>query len=113
MAAELAVVTSRRQGAGVQECLALLTRARVHRSRGRATDAALADLRAALARVDDTGASTYEPFIREELGRLRGDGNELREAARLYTAVGASGHARRLEGELTAAADPSARGSRS
>jgi tetratricopeptide (TPR) repeat protein len=110
MAAGLAVVTSRRQGARVYECLALLTRAQVLRSRDGASDAAFADLRAALALASETGALTYEPFIREELGRLRGDGNELREAAQLYAAVGARGHARRLGAEL-AADDVGSRGS--
>ena len=41
-------------------------------------------------------ALAYEPFIREEAARLRGDQAELREALRLFTAIGASGHARRL-----------------
>ncbi|HVS40944.1 MAG TPA: hypothetical protein VMU20_01635 [Candidatus Dormibacteraeota bacterium] len=64
-------------------------------------DQALADLDAAHALVGDVGALTYEPFIREELGRLRADEGELQEAARLYMAIGAAGHARRLTGELT------------
>jgi hypothetical protein len=53
-----------------------------------------------LAVARKTGAATYEPFIHEELGRLRTDENELREALRLYSAIGATGHARRLEVEL-------------
>ncbi len=43
---------------------------------------------------------TYEPFIREERGRLCGDQTELREALRLFTVIGATGHARRLGAEL-------------
>jgi hypothetical protein len=70
------------------------------RATGGARDAILADLDAALALVPETGALTYEPFIREELGRLRSDENELREALQLYSAIGATGHARRLEAEL-------------
>jgi hypothetical protein len=68
-----------------------------------ARDRARADLAAALTLVAEVGALTYEPFIREELGRLHADESELREAARLYTAIGATGHARRLEAELAAA----------
>jgi hypothetical protein len=83
------------------ECLALLTRAQVGRATGAADKALLADLDAALALVKETGALTYEPFIHEELGRLQGDEGELREALRLYSAIGATGHARRLGSELT------------
>jgi hypothetical protein len=56
-----------------------------------------ADLGAALTLVREVGALTYEPFIREELGRLRKDDTELLEAARLYKTIGATGHAHRLE----------------
>ena len=45
------------------------------------------------------GLLSYEPFIREELARVRGDDAEFREALRLFTAIGATGHARRLEAE--------------
>jgi class 3 adenylate cyclase/tetratricopeptide (TPR) repeat protein len=99
-AASEAVEVARRQGARVHECLALLSRARVRRASGESIDAAGADLDAALVLVGEVGALTYEPFIREELGRLRGDENELREAVRLYVAIGAIGHARRLGSEL-------------
>jgi adenylate cyclase len=99
-AADEAVEVARRQGARVHECLALLTRARVGRSRGGSTEAVGADLDAALTLVGEVGALTYEPFIREELGRVHADESELREAARLYTAIGATGHARRLGSEL-------------
>jgi hypothetical protein len=84
----------------VVECLALLTRSQVRRATGGPGDAILVDLHAALALVPETGALTYEPFIREELGRLHADERELREAVRLFTAIGATGHARRLESEL-------------
>jgi hypothetical protein len=98
--ADEAVEVARRQGARVHECLALLTRARVRRSGSAGTDGVGADLDAALILTREVGALTYEPFIREELGRLRADERELREAARLYEFIGATGHARRLGAEL-------------
>ncbi len=107
-AAAEAVEVARRQGARVHECLALLTRARVGRSSGATTDAVHADLDAALRLVGEIGALTYEPFIREEVGRLHADDSELREAVRLYTAIGAAGHARRLKAELDDSAAASA-----
>jgi hypothetical protein len=69
---------------------------------GEASAAMLADLAAALVLVKETGALTYEPFIREELGRLDADEAEQRKALRLYRQIGATGHARRLEAELAA-----------
>lgn len=93
---------ARRQGAWPLECLALLTRARILRETSGPEDAVHDDLTAALAVVQETGAATYEPFIREELGRLKAGDNELREALRLFTAIGAPGQARRLETELAA-----------
>ena len=97
-----AVEVARRQGARIVEVLALLTRAQVLRTTGDDADleTARADLDAALALVHETGAVAYEPFIGEELGRLSGDESELRQALRLYEAIGATGHARRLEAEL-------------
>jgi adenylate cyclase len=66
-------------------------------------------LQAAAAAVAETGARGLEPLIpeaRAELARVCGDtvarGNHLREAHRLYEAIGASGHARRLAKELKA-----------
>jgi hypothetical protein len=56
--------------------------------------------------VYETGASTYEPFIREEFGRVADDHDELQEALRLYRQIGATGHARRLEAELSARTVP-------
>ena len=102
-AAAEAVDAARRQGARVDECLALLTRAQAGRWSGGSTDAVDTDLNAALTLVGEVGALTYEPFIREERGRMHGDDAALREAARLYEAIGARGHARRLESELTGA----------
>jgi tetratricopeptide (TPR) repeat protein len=98
--ADEAVVVSRRQGSRVHECLALLTRAQVRAAGSGSTAAVGEDLDAALTLAGETGALTYEPFIREERGRLRADERELSEATRLYEAIGAAGHARRLEAEL-------------
>ena len=58
----------------------------------------------------DTGGKVYEPLIRVELAELarqRSDGEgrerELREAHRLFTVIGASGHAEHLSAELATA----------
>jgi class 3 adenylate cyclase len=102
--ANKAVEVARRQRADVAECLARLTRARVARYAGRRETAVSVDLEAALALVGQTGASTYEPFIREQFGRLREDEDELRKALNLYRRIGATGHAHRLESELSARA---------
>ncbi len=99
-AAGEAVEVSRRRSARVDECLALLTRGQVGRSSGGSAEVVGADLAAALTLAGEVGALTYEPFIREELGRLHADESELRGAVRLYTAIGATGHARRLAAEL-------------
>jgi class 3 adenylate cyclase/tetratricopeptide (TPR) repeat protein len=57
--------------------------------------------------VEETGALGVAPWIpeaRAELARVLGDSlardHHLREAHRLYTEIGATGHARRLAGEL-------------
>jgi hypothetical protein len=88
----------------VAECQALLIRARVARATdgGQSQEAAFADLDAAQTLAQEMGAGAYEPFIREELGRLHQDESELAEALHLYKAIGATGHARRLEAELAA-----------
>ena len=73
--------------------------------------AALADvdviLKAALQLIERIGARGEEPFVRlelAELARRRGDEAaaqcELREAHRLFTEMGATGHAERLAKEL-------------
>jgi tetratricopeptide (TPR) repeat protein len=99
-AADQAVEVSRRQGARVVECQALMTRGRVRRATGGAPAAVEADLDAALTLAREMGALTYEAFIREELGHLHDEEGELREALRLFTAIGATGHARRLAQQL-------------
>ena len=98
----------RDHGARVDECLALLTRAQVGRSGGGSREGVGVDLEAALTLVVEVGALTYEPFIREERGRLHRDEAELREAVRLHNAIGATRHARRLRAELGDSASASA-----
>ena len=100
--AEEALDVARGQEAPVLEAFALLTLARVRRALGGPGPVVEDDLNAALQIVDDTGALSYEPFIHEELGRLHTDPAELAEALRLYRRIGATGHARRLETELSA-----------
>jgi tetratricopeptide (TPR) repeat protein len=99
---EEAVALAARQEARVSEAIARLARAHVRRAAGGPAYAISVDLDAALALVRDTGSMAYEPFIREELGRLRDDDAELREARRLFDAMGACGHVRRLDAELGA-----------
>jgi hypothetical protein len=110
--ADEAVEVARSQRARVHECLALVTRARVSAGGNSAPTAVAADLDAALVLVRETGALTYEPFIREEMGRLHADQAELRAALRLYTSIGATGHARRLEAELAGCGPTSTKSSR-
>jgi class 3 adenylate cyclase/tetratricopeptide (TPR) repeat protein len=102
-----AVTVSRHQGARLVECQALLTNAHVLRVTGDG-DHAAAVLKAATTLVNETGASTYEPFITEEVARLHPDETVLRQALDLYRQIGATGHARRLESELSAGAQGSA-----
>jgi adenylate cyclase len=97
---EEAVAVARHQQAPVVECLALLIRGQTWRAHQKDAEAE-ADLAAALDLATETGALGYEPFIREELGRLHHDEKELGEALRLYRQIGATGHARRLEAELS------------
>jgi class 3 adenylate cyclase/tetratricopeptide (TPR) repeat protein len=66
------------------------------------------DLDRAEALVGETGFGVLEPLLHErraELARLKGDGaardRELREAARLYAEMGATGHAERVAGALS------------
>jgi tetratricopeptide (TPR) repeat protein len=100
LAADEAVAVARRRGAHVAEGPALLTSAQARRAMGEPNDAVADDLAAALVLVHQTGALTYEPFIREELARLHCDEHQFQEALRLFTAIGARGHAQRLSAEL-------------
>jgi len=104
--AEEALAVARRRGSRLFECDAQLALARVllatdgWRARER-IESALAE---AAAVVEQTGARVRLPFIhveRAELARLGGEEgvrqHELGEALRLFTEVGATGHARRIQ----------------
>ena len=78
---------------------------------GSAGAAARTEIETVLARAlelaRETGAKAYEPLVRIELAELArqsgdedGRERELREAHRLFTEIGASGHAERLSAEL-------------
>jgi len=78
---------------------------------GSAGAGAAADVQPLLARALElarqTGAKAFEPLVHVELAELArqngdedGHKRELREAHRLFTEIGASGHAERLAGEL-------------
>ena len=107
--AEEDVSACREMGARRTECLAQITLAEaLRRSQGTAAAGAI---REALARarelVEETEARVYQPWILEEearLAQLEGDeagfDDKLREAHRLYTEMGATGHAERLAKEL-------------
>jgi adenylate cyclase len=98
-AADEAVEMASTRGAQVVECRARLNRGRIWRAAGREADATR-ELNAALALAHETGAVIYEPFVREELARLRQDDKALTEALWLFRQFGATGHARRVETEL-------------
>jgi class 3 adenylate cyclase len=72
-----------------------------------AEQTALRELQTASELIEETGAECYRPELHElraELARALGDEagreRELRESHRLYSEVGATGHARRLADEL-------------
>ena len=76
------------------------------RTDGRSAGEEVADLLARAAKlIEETGATAYQPHVhraRAELAELLGDDTqrELREARRLFTDMGATGHAERLATEL-------------
>jgi tetratricopeptide (TPR) repeat protein len=89
----------------------LLARARVRRlsDGAQAASAIEADLQRAMVVIEQTEARAYTPQIhveRAELARLLGDEaayqRELREAHRLFTEMGATGHAKRISHQLSA-----------
>jgi class 3 adenylate cyclase/tetratricopeptide (TPR) repeat protein len=107
--AEEGLESARAQGHRTDEMHANLALARV--MLGSADPSARVEIEAALARglelARDTGAKVFEPLVHVELAELaRQSGDEevrereLREAHRLFTEIGASGHAERLAGEL-------------
>jgi len=91
-AAAEAVDAARRQGARVVEVYARLV--------GGTVEGSARELRAALALAGELGATAYEPFCLEALARLDKDDAGLAGAAARFAAVGATGHARRLEAGL-------------
>jgi adenylate cyclase len=110
--AEEAIRVARRGGARHYELEAQLHLARVlMASEGAAARPAIEEsLARALGLVGETGAKGIEPQIieaRAELANLLGDEpsreRELREAHRLYTEMGATGHAERVARELAKA----------
>jgi adenylate cyclase len=107
--AEEAAAVARRRSTQVYEARALVTLARGlledegPELRGRAQEV----LSRALSLIDETGNEALRPFVHLEqskLARLAGDEEarerELREAHRLFTEMGATGHAERLAREL-------------
>jgi hypothetical protein len=93
------------------EAYPLLARARVQRlsDGAQAATAIEADLQRAMVVIEQTEARAYTPQVhveRAELARLLGDEvgyqRELREAHRLFTEMGATGHAERISRELSA-----------
>jgi hypothetical protein len=107
--ADQAVPLARERLVKPSECEAKLVRARVllwfDPSNARSEIASA--LAAGAALVEETNARSFEPLICEERARLAhvtGDSaafeRELREAHRLYTEMGATGHAQRLAEEL-------------
>jgi tetratricopeptide (TPR) repeat protein len=106
-AAAEAVASAEREG--VRNALIQLSLARVLRSAdGLAAEREIeAALDRALELVEETGSRAFVPQVHEEraaLARLLGDDStrqrELREAHRLYTEMGATGHTERLAREL-------------
>jgi adenylate cyclase len=108
-AADQAIALAQTRGTPVYEINAQLARARVLRQTE--GSGAASEIDAALARahalIEQTSARAYEPSVHEEramLWTLLGDApaaqRELREAHRLYTEMGATGHAERLAREL-------------
>jgi class 3 adenylate cyclase/tetratricopeptide (TPR) repeat protein len=107
--AEEAIATARRRGTPVWEAQAQLVLARVLLARlgAQARDAIESALGSCLSLIEQTEARVYEPHVHEvraELARLLGDeaahDRELREAHRLFSAMGATGHAERMAGQL-------------
>jgi class 3 adenylate cyclase/tetratricopeptide (TPR) repeat protein len=107
--ATAALEMGRRRGMRLAECRALFALAASIRTlRGAEAHAEVEGiLDEAAALVRDTGARAREPLIRlerAELARLVGDDarrrSELREAHRLFSEMGATGHAERLAKEL-------------
>ncbi len=96
------------EATGQSEIPAQMALARALRTRdGLESEGPIAEaLERAAELIDELGARVYRPQVceeRAELARLRGDDaartRELREALRLYTEMGATGHAERVARE--------------
>ena len=107
--AEDAIEIGKRRKTPVWEAQAHLALARVllARSGADAKDAIESALATCLSLVQQTQAYAYEPYVHElraEVARRGGDAaageRELREAHRLFTAIGATGHAQRVAREM-------------
>jgi class 3 adenylate cyclase/tetratricopeptide (TPR) repeat protein/ribosomal protein L40E len=107
--AEEAIETGRKRKTPVWEAQAHLALARVLLARfgADARDEIDSALSCCLSLIEQTAARVWEPHVyqlRAELARLLGDETtrerELREAHRLFTAIGATGHAERVAKEL-------------
>jgi adenylate cyclase len=107
--AEQAISIARERGTKEQECEAqlALARALLESEAAKAQRAIEEALARALALIEETEARSYAPLVyeeRAELARLLGEAElrerELREAHRLYTEMGATGHTERLAREL-------------
>jgi class 3 adenylate cyclase/tetratricopeptide (TPR) repeat protein len=109
-AAEEAVRTAERNHTRLNECRALLTLARVlMRTEGRdAADSIRTTLERLSDLIEETGATSFEPFVDwelAELARLSGDGpayeTRLAEAHRGFEEIGATARAEELEGRFS------------
>jgi hypothetical protein len=110
-AAEEAVARARERGTRIHEIRALLARAhvRIATEGAPARSRVEADLRDAAAVIDATEARVFTPQVhvaRAALARVLGDEatrrRELREAHRLFTAMGATARAQRIGKEIDA-----------
>jgi len=111
LTAEHAIEVARQRANAISECQAQLTLARVlsHTEGAPAAAAIETALHEAERLIAATGARSYEPILHEERARLAGVRSdaagrerELREALRLYTEMGATGHAERISDQLSA-----------
>jgi hypothetical protein len=107
--AEKAVQACEQAGTQAWEYSALLALARIRHATGGSSGQPEIDafLRRAALLIQETGARSYEPFLHEVYAQLAGLAGEdasreqeLRDANRLFTEMGASGHAARLANEL-------------
>ena len=104
LTADAALELARTLRRPLSETRAQLARARVLIASGAATEAAVA-LDAATALVATTGAVALAPFLHVERARLSEDGaareRELREASRLFTEMGATRRAEKINTALS------------